>query len=316
MSEAIVQTVTGPADPAELGFTLTAEHFYGNRRASEVEDLTSAWPLVDESVLDHEVAEFMKRGGKCVVDTTPACLGRNPEGLRALSQRTGLAIVMATGWYTDSLLPPDDHLERRTVASLAEQLIREIVDGVGPQQIRPGVIGEFGAAGEWLSPMEERIHRASSRAHLATGIPLSTHALGCDVGRAQLDLFEDEGVELSKVAIGHCDSWPVLDYWLEIAQRGAYVQLDLLSFRSGVYETRLVQLVSEMVERGFSDHLLLSHDMSTSREMTSFGGAGLTHVGDRFLPVLREHGINDEILESITSRNPARFLTMPAPAPA
>lgn len=316
MSASIVQTVTGPLDPADLGFTLTAEHFYGHRRASEVEDLTSAWPLVDESVLDHEVSEFMKRGGRCVVDTTPACLGRNPDGLHALSQRTGLAIVMATGWYTDSPLPVEDHLERRTLASLAEQLTREIVDGVGAQHIRPGVIGEFGAANEWLSPVEERIHRASSRAHRATGIPLSTHALGCDVGRAQLDLFEEEGVDPAKVAIGHCDSWPVLDYWLEIARRGAYVQLDLLSFRSGAYEARLVQLVSELVERGFAERLLFSHDMSTSREMTSFGGAGLTHVSDRFLPLLREQGIDNEILETITSRNPARFLTMPAPGPA
>lgn len=316
MSQAIVQTVTGASDPANLGYTLVAEHFYGNRRRSEVEDLSSAWPLIDESVLDHEVSEFMNRGGRCVIDTSPACLGRNPEGLFALSQRTGLAIVMATGWYTDSSLPAEDHLERRTVASLADQLINEIRDGVGPQHIRPGVIGEFGATGEWLSPVEERIHRASARAHRATGIPLSTHALGCDVGRAELDLFDEEGVDLAHVAIGHCDSWPVLDYWLEIAGRGAYVQLDLLSFRSGVYEARLVELVAEMVGRGFSERLLFSHDMSLAAEMKSFGGAGLTHVSDRFLPLLREHGLSSEILETITSRNPARFLTMPAPGTA
>jgi len=316
VSQGVVQTVTGAVDPGELGFTLPAEHFYGNRRGSEIEDLTAAWPLVDEAVLDHEVAEFMKRGGRCVVDTTPACLGRNPGGLRSLSQRTGLMIVMATGWYTDSSVPPDDHLERRTVGSLAEQLTREIVEGVGEEGIRPGVIGEFGATNEWLSPIEERIHRASSQAHRATGVPLSTHALGCDVGRAQLDLFDAEGVDLAKVAIGHCDSWPVLDYWLEIASRGAFVQLDLLSFRSGAYETRLVQLVAEMVDRGFAEQLLLSHDMSSSREMTSFGGAGLTHVADRFLPLLGEHGIDEDILETITSRNPARFLEMPAPGAA
>lgn len=305
--------MTGPVDAAELGFTLPAEHFYGHRRQSEVEDLTAAWPLVDDSVLDHEAAEFLQRGGRCVVDTTPACLGRNPSGLRALSQRTGLLIVMATGWYTDSSLPADDHLERRTPDSLGAQLTDEILHGVGNDHVRPGVIGEFGASGEWLSPVEERIHRASARAHRATGIGLSTHALGCDVGLAQLDLFEEEGVDLAKVAIGHCDSWPVLDYWLEIARRGAYVQLDLLAFRSGVYEARLVELVAAMVEHGFAQHLLLSHDMSTSREMTSFGGAGLTHVADRFLPLLGEHGLDADTLQTITARNPGRFLSMPSP---
>ena len=306
-----VQTVTGPVDPDALGFTLTAEHFFGNRRAQEVEDLRSAWPLVDDSVLDHEVARFMQLGGTCVVDTTPACLGRNPTGLRALADRTGIRIVMATGWYTDSTLPADDRIEERTPNALAELMVDEIVNGVGEPPVRPGVVGEFGATGAWLSPVEERIHRASARAHRQTGIPLSTHALGCDVGLAQLDLFEEEGVDLGKVAIGHCDSWPRLDYWTQIAERGAFVQLDLLSFRSGPYEQRLVELVAEMVQRGFAGKLLLSHDMSMAGEMTSFGGAGLTHVAERFLPLLSQAGIDDETLRRITSTNPAEFLAMP-----
>src|SRR2546428_3762062 len=44
--------------------------------------------------------------------------------------------------------------------------------------------------------------------------------------RPGVRLFEEEDADLTKVAIGHCDSWPMLDYWVRIAERGAYVQLD------------------------------------------------------------------------------------------
>jgi phosphotriesterase-related protein len=238
-------------------------------------------------------------------------MGRDPNGLRALSEASGLNIIMATGWYTDTLLPRDDDLLRKSTSALAEQLIHEIRTGVGESRIRPGIIGEFGASQEWLSPIEERIHRASARAHRATGIPLSTHALGCDVGLDQLDLFEEEGVDLGKVAIGHCDSWPILEYWEAIANRGAYVQLDLLGFRTGPYEKRLVDLVAEMIRRNHASNLLLSHDMAAAPEMSTFGGFGLTHIADRFVPLLREAGVTEEEVRTITVANPARFLSMP-----
>lgn len=304
-----IQTVRGPVDPGRLGFTLPAEHFYIQQW--EVLGHEGLYQLEDDDVFADEIAAFQAVGGTCVVDTTPTCIGRRPEPLRGLSERTGLDIVMSCGWYLEAYVPPEDRLERRSVRDLADELIGEIRDGVGDTGIRPGVIGEFGASRSYISPIEERIHRASARAQRATGIPMTTHALHSPVGLDQLELFEAEGADLTHVAIGHCDSYPHLPYWLAVIERGAYVQLDNIGEQLGRHEERLAALVREIVERGHERHLLLSHDMGIAPELRYHGGRGLTYLAESFLPRLRELGITEDIIRMITVDNPGRFLSMP-----
>jgi predicted metal-dependent phosphotriesterase family hydrolase len=299
-----IQTVTGPVSPGEIGFTLPAEHLYITSSSPD------GWQLNDEDVFAAELQAFSELGGTCLVDLTPPSLGRNPAGLAALSRRSGVAIVMSTGWYTDASLPPEDLLDRRSTGDIAEQLITEISGGEPQAGPRPGIIGEFGPVGRWLSPMDERLHRAYARAQKATGVPLSTHAWRCDVGLAQLDLLEEEGVDPRRVAIGHCDSWPVLSYWQRLAERGAYVQLDNLSLQPPAVEQLLVRLVREMVELGHAERLLLSHDMAQAQELRTLGGHGLTYVSEHFLPALAAAGVPPETLQLITVSNPRALLTV------
>ena len=304
-----VQTVRGAIDPARLGFTLPAEHFYIQQW--EVPGHEALYQLEDDDVFAEEIAAFQAVGGTCVVDTTPPCIGRRPERLRGLSERTGIDIVMSCGWYLDAYLPPEDLVERRSVQSLAEQLIVEIREGVGDTGIRPGVIGEFGASKSYISPIEERIHRASARAQHATGIPMTTHAQHSLVGLDQLALFEEEGADLTRVAIGHCDSHPHLAYWLAVMERGAYVQLDNIGEQMGRHEERLAHLVRELVDGGHERQILLSHDMGVAPELRYHGGRGLTYLAETFMPRLRELGVTDDTLHTLTVENPARFLSMP-----
>jgi phosphotriesterase-related protein len=304
-----IQTVRGPIAPDRLGFTLPAEHFFIQQW--EVLGHEGLYQLEDDDVFADEIAAFQAVGGTCVVDTTPACIGRRPERLRGLSERTGLDIVMACGWYLEAYVPPEDRLERRSVRSLADELISEIRDGVEGTGIRPGVIGEFGASRSYISPIEERIHRASARAQRATGIPMTTHALHSPVGLDQLELFEEEGADLTHVAVGHCDSYPHLAYWLALIERGAYVQLDNIGEQMGRHEERLAGLIREVVERGRERHLLLSHDMGIAPELRYHGGRGLTYLAESFLPRLRDLGLSDDSIRTITVDNPARFLSMP-----
>lgn len=304
-----VQTVRGPIDPDRLGFTLPAEHFYIQQW--EVVGHEALYQLEDDEVFADEIAAFQAGGGTCIVDTTPPCIGRQPERLRNLSERTGIDIVMSCGWYLEAYAPPEDRLERRTVQNLADQLITEIRDGVADTGIRPGVIGEFGASRSYVSPLEERIHRASARAQRATGIPMTTHGLHSPVGLEQLDLFEEEGADLTHVAIGHCDSFPHLSYWLSVIDRGAYVQLDNIGEQMGRHEERLAGLVRALVEQGHEGQILLSHDMGVAPELRYHGGRGFTYLSQVFLPRLRDLGISDEVIHRMIVDNPRRFLSMP-----
>ncbi|HEY7145447.1 MAG TPA: hypothetical protein VH637_14485 [Streptosporangiaceae bacterium] len=301
-----IHTVTGPVRPEEIGFTLPAEHLYISSSSPD------SWQLNDEDVFAAELKAFTDLGGSCLVDLTPLSMGRNPAGLAALSRRSGVAIVMSTGWYTDASLPPQDRLDRRSTGDIAEQLIADITGGDQETGIRPGIIGEFGPVGSWLTPMDERLHRAYARAQLATGVPLSAHAWRSEVGLLQLDLLEEEGVDPRRVAIGHCDSWPVLSYWQRIAQRGAYVQLDNLSLQPPKVTELLVRLVREMVELGYAGQLLFSHDLAQAEELRYLGGHGLTYVSERFLPALAAAGVPAPVLRAITTDNPRALLTVPA----
>ena len=305
-----VQTVVGPVDVNDLDFILPAEHIY--QQGWEMGDISAyaLWQLEDDDVWAEEIEAFKGVGGTCLVDLTVPCMGRKPERLKALSERTGVHIVMATGWYVENFVPPADNLERRTVNAIAEQMIREFEEGIGDTGIRPGVIGEFGARASWVSPLEERIHRAAARAHNATGLPMSTHSERSEVGLLQLDILEEEGADLTKVAVGHCDSWPMIDYWKGVAERGAYVQLDNIGIQMGRHEERLASLTGEMIDRGYAERILLSHDVGMAPELAYYGGRGFTYLTQNFLPRLRDLGVDDEALRTITVDNPKRLLAL------
>ena len=71
---------------------------------------------------------------------------------------------MGGGWYRTAYYPPEAMIDRRSVDSLAEELVDDATVGVGETGIRIGIIGEIGTDKPWLSPAEERVHRAAARA--------------------------------------------------------------------------------------------------------------------------------------------------------
>lgn len=304
-----VQTVTGRAQPDSLGFTLPHEHLFLTMWENGGEG--SLLQLEDDAVLLSELQDFAARGGTCIVDQTPRGAGREPARVRGLAQDSGVMIVMGCGWYTEPYYPAADCLARRSVDSIADQLVAEIEHGLDDTDVKPGLIGEIGVAQGWVSPLEERVHRAAARAQVRTGLPLSTHTAFHGAGLQQLDLFAEEGVDLSRVCIGHCDSQPYLEYCLAITDRGAYVAFDNIGLQMGRLEERVTELIMELVGRGRQSQILLSHDVGQMSELSYFGGRGFTYLADAFLPRLRAAGLSADLIDTITISNPRRFLSIP-----
>lgn len=300
-----VQTVDGPVGPGSLGVTLAHEHVFLELWSRDGQGYIGQ--LRDEDVLAAELGAFRAAGGGCVVDQTPGGAGRDPEGLRRISARTGLKIVTGCGWYTEPYYPPADDLARRSVAAIAEQLVREIRDGLDGTGVKPGVIGEIGASQGWISPLEERVHRAAARAQVATGLPLATHTLYHSTGAAQMALFEEEGVDPARVCIGHCDTFPSLDYCLSVARWGGYVSIDNVGHVAGDHEEQVRRVVLGLLDAGFGEHVLLSQDVGQVSELRSRGGRGYTYLAERFLPAL---DLDEDTCRLLTVDNPARWLTI------
>jgi predicted metal-dependent phosphotriesterase family hydrolase len=115
----------------------------------------------------------------------------------------------------------------------------------------------------------------AARAQIATGPPLATHTLYHSTGAAQMALFDEEGVDPRRVCIGQCDTFPSLEYATGVARWG-----------------------------GYRDHILLSQDVGHVHEPRSRGGRGYTSVIERFLPALRDAGVDEDTIGAITVEAP------------
>jgi len=307
------QTVRGAIDPSELGVTLPHEHT--QIALWHIANRWDYWQLTrDEPVILEELAAFRNAGGGTLVDLTLVGVGRDPGWLRTLSERSGLNLVMGCGWYRTAYYPPEALIDRRSTDDLATELILEITQGVGDTGIRPGIIGEIGTDKPWLTGQEERVHRAAARAAKATGLAITTHAVLSDVGRAQLRVFEEEGVDPARVVIGHADSYPHLDHYLSIVETGASVEFDFLGMSFSAVERlgegRVIDLLLELLSRGHAERLLLSQDVCHDSQLRRYEGHGYTYLAETFLPRLRARGVSDAEIRTLTVDNPRRLLTI------
>jgi phosphotriesterase-related protein len=309
-----VLTVSGPIPPDRIGFTLPHEHT--KISLWHVPSRFDYWELAaDELTVAEELSDFRRRGGRTLVDLTVPGIGRDPERLRRLAARTGVQIVMGCGWYRQPYYPPEALIDRRSVDDLADELVAEFEHGVGETGIRPGIIGEIGTDKPWVSALEERVHRAAARASLRTGMAISTHGVQSTVGAAQLAIFRDEGVDPARVVIGHADSWPDLDHYLAILDQGANLQFDFLGHRfdpvDEAREPRIVELLVDLLDRGYGAQILLSQDVCHDMQLKANGGFGYAYLQQHFLPALRTAAVGEGELERIMVENPRRMLSLP-----
>ena len=298
-----VNTVLGPVDVDELGFTLTHEHLHNDQFPVYTSDRNAR--MYDIEMMVEEVQLYADAGGSTMFEVTPPDLGRNPAGIAEVSRRTGVHILMSTGRYREEFYEAE--LWKRPAADIATEFTAEIEEGV--DGIRAALIAEIGVNGYHVTPIEERIHRAAARAHNATGVPISTHSPCSEVGLGQLDIFEEEGVDLRRVVVGHCDTWPFIEYHEAIAARGAFVQYDVIRGIFPAEVKRQARLVVEMISRGHIEQLLISQDINREISLVGYGGTGYAYIITTFSDMLREAGVTDEQLRTISVDNPRRLLT-------
>lgn len=297
-------TVLGPVPADQLGITLPHEHLlcdlarvtgYREHRLSEV------------SLAITEARRYREAGGTTLVDLTNHGLGRNPTALRQIARGSGLQIIMGCGWYREPYY--EQEVYEKPTNQIADEIVRDITEGVDNTGIQAGIIGEIGCQRHYISPAEERSFRAAARAQKRTGLTISTHATDTPVGLDQLDLLEDEDIDLRRVIVSHCDTYPEPDYHEALAKRGAWVEFD---FVRGGYEWEMekeARLVKEFLSRGYLRQLLLSHDVCLKAHLHAYGGAGYDYILTNFVPRLLETGLSNEQIHILTVENPKSALT-------
>ena len=337
----LVNTVTGPVSSDSLGLTLSHEHLANDARRSvaapedpELRFLHGAtvtpglaWLLREQpySCLDHcvlddpeavleDLVAFRAAGGGTVVDVTPAGLGRDPAALRDLSLRSGVRIVMGSGWYLQAYHPP--HLAGSDARALAAELVTELTEGAAPTGIVPGVIGEIGVSPDF-TPDERTAVRAAASAQRDTGVPLYLHLPGWQRrGHEVLDLvLGDCGVPPGAVVLCHLDpSGADPAYQRALADRGVWLEFDMIGMPyrfpgegQSPAPGDTAHAVAGLFTRGYGGQLLLSHDVFLKTMLSRYGGNGLSYVPTLFSRRLVECGVPAEDAAGLLRANPARL---------
>jgi predicted metal-dependent phosphotriesterase family hydrolase len=299
-----VMSVSGPVEASELGVVLPHEHVF----ADLVREYRGTGLLNDEHLARLELALLRDAGGHTLVDLTLDEIGRDPAALRRVAEATGVTIIMGCGHYRDPYLNRD-WFDHHAVDAVADEIVAEIEEGANGTGIRPGIIGEIGADKWYISAAEERSFRAAARAHLRTGLTISTHAARWPVGLEQARLLAEEGVDPRRVIIGHADTVPIPEYHLSLARLGCYVCFDSIGTGTDYDLSRAVDYVMALVRAGFSGQVLLSHDVFLRGHLRADGGPGYGYLLTDFLPLLIDAGLDAEEVRSFVTSNPVRALT-------
>lgn len=342
--EATVMTVRGPLPASQLGVTLMHEHLLldaiawwhcpscaermhlaEGRVSIEILGELRMDPFVnrDNCRLDDidlaaaEVGQFAELGGHTVVDPTNRGIGRDPDALVAISERTGLNIVMGAGYYLEGAHPPQ--VKALSVADIEREIVEEARHGVGDTGVRIGIIGEIGISADFTAE-EEKVLRGAARASVATGLPLMVHLPGWERhAHRVLDVAEAEGCAPARVILCHMN--PSLDdegYQRALADRGAVLEYDMIGMdffyadqqAQCPYDEGNARAIRRLLDDGYGDRLLLSQDVFLKMMLTRYGGFGYGYILRHFVPRLIRHGVTEAQIETLLVDNPRRIFAI------
>lgn len=310
---AMIQTVTGPVDASELGSVLSHEHVQLNTLG-----LRENYP--DATVSRQEVVEIcvatlsrLKQSGvDALVDHTTFEVGRDMGLLREVSERSGMTIVASTGIIVQ--IPRWFH--KHAIDDIAALFIKELREGTPGDGLRTGIIKCALDKGGLPDPTE-RVIRACARAHVATGIPISTHSwAGGHTGDTLQRLFREEGVDLSKVVIGHCGDTEEMPYLHRLMEAGSYLGMDRFGCEDYLPDVQRIAVVVRLCAEGFADRLMLSHDTNcwSDRDINLPDDPlrrnwNYFHLHQHIIPALRAGGVTEEQVRLMTGGNFARLFS-------
>ncbi|MDB6036629.1 MAG: hypothetical protein JWM99_470 [Verrucomicrobiales bacterium] len=307
-----VQTVLGPVAASSLGFTLVHEHimcdFIGadqtGRQRWDVEAVVKRMlPLL---------IQIKDRGVKSFFDCTPAFIGRDPRVLKRLAEASGIHIATNTGYYggaDDKFVPKQAYSE--TASQLADRWVREWEEGIEDTGVKPGFIkigvDEIKKDAVALSPIDDKIVRASAQASRRTGLAVTCHTGGGAAGLRATKSFIEEKANPARFIVAHSDGHG-LPINQQVAELGSWVSFDGISRRP---LDEHVRLVGEMTKR-HADHVLLSQDNGWYSVGQEDGGEirDYNYICDVFLPALRKAGSSEALIQKLTVQNPANAFAL------
>jgi phosphotriesterase-related protein len=311
-----INTVLGPIEPDALGFTLMHEHVMVCASG-----LSESYPALlgpdPQARAIAALAKAREQGVATIVDATTFDLGRNAPLLQEVSRGSGVNIINVTGWWLD--VPRFMHGVGPN--QMATEFIRDIQEGFHGTEIKAGLL-KCAADAEGVTRPLEVMARAVARAHVATGVPIMVHSYPTgQVARQQIEIFREEGVDLTRVKIDHCNDTTDTEYLKWILDQGCFLGLDRYPGRLVSAHMRTVTL-KRLLDDGYGERLCPSHDcvclhvhkeqpdgsIPDEHEFMRMNPEQFLYIHRFVIPDLLEMGATEQDIHTLFVDNPCRFL--------
>ena len=312
-----INSVCGPIDGTQLGFTLMHEHVMVCASG-----LLDSYPdLLGENREERAIAALKRakdQGIDTMVDATTFDLGRKPELLRTVSAASGINLINVTGWWLD--VPR--FMWGVGPNQMAREFVRDLEEGFRGTDIKAGML-KCAADFEGVTAPLEVMARAVARAHNETGVPIMVHSYPTgQVARRQIQIFKEEGVDLTRVKIDHSNDTTDTEYLKWILDQGCYLGLDRYPGRFVSPHMRTVTL-KRLIDDGYGDRLCPSHDciclhihkenpdgsIPDEHEFQRMNPEQYLYIHRFVIPDLQEMGTGDADIQRLFVDNPRSFLT-------
>ena len=335
-----IQTVNGLIAPADLGATLMHEHLLWDIRSPAMQANPDQGPplcpctyfdinygsvkspnnlvFFDQDIAIQEVARMRDDGGNAIVELSTGGLKPDPDGMKAISDATGVHIVMGAGHYVDEYQDPANRT--RSVESFAGEMVAQVTEGAWGTSIRAGIIGEIGCQSPWTD-LERTVMQGALIAQQQTGASLNVHP-GRDEDQPQevMAFIQSHGGEPSRTIISHIDRTIAdEDKLFRLADTGCVIEFDLFGQEQSLYGLNLqfdlpndairLRMIRRLIDRGHLDQIAISHDICYRSRLQAFGGHGYGHIFRNVLPLMRRRRFTEAEIQRIMVETPARLLT-------
>jgi phosphotriesterase-related protein len=315
-----VYTVKGPIDTSHLGVTLMHEHIFV--LSPEInQNYPESWG--DEEIRVQQAVDQLKalkrKGVDTIVDLTVVGIGRYIPRIRRIAAQVDLNIIVATGLYTFNELPM--YLKFRNpggqydgAAKMLEMFLKDIREGIADTGVKAAIL-KCATDRQGITPDVELVLRSVARAQQQTGVPISTHThAGSRNGLEQQRIFEEEGVDLSRVVIGHCGDTTDLKYLERLLKKGSYLGMDRFGIDMILPFKKRVETVAELCRRGYCEKIVLSHDAACYNDWFEEGVLeaavpqwNFFHIINDVVPALKERGVTEDQIHAMLVTNPRRI---------
>ena len=335
----MIQTVLGPISEDKLGVCSSHEHIFIDMRgcvdvtgneppifhekidmSNRAEVFSDPYAILDNALLDGvddavaEMEYFKAHGGNTIVDCTLDEIGRDPVALKEVAERSGVNIIVGCGHYYHKAHHP--YVKHATVEELADEMRRDILEGIGDTGIKAGLIGEIGTSAV-MSDDEKRVLAAAGRVSAETGKAIHVHTdLYTENGFEVIDILTREGASPDKICIDHIDVLLRPDYVRALLQRGVYVEFDnfgkefyVNNDRRFAYDLERIHMLKALIDEGYADRILVCNDICLKTMWKKFGGTGYAHILRTVKQMAIENGIDESVYNAILTDNVKNFLS-------